>query len=168
MITHMWFTDDALEAAKFYVSLLPDSRIDRVTSNPVDIPGRPAGSVEMVDFTLAGQPFMAIGAGENDAFNHAISLMIRCEEQEEIDRLWSALLKGGSPEPCGWLKDRYGVSWQIVPEVLADMLNDPDRKKAARVMEALLQMEKIDIEELRDAFDGETSTRATAKRRREG
>lgn len=154
LVTHLWFAEEAKEAAEFYVSLLPDSRIERVTNSPADTPNRPAGSVEIVEFTLTGQPFMAISAGKQDAFNHAMSLLIRCENQAEIDRLWSSLLEGGSPEPCGWLTDRYGVSWQITWVALSDMLADQDRQKAKQAMEAMLKMEKIDIKSLQNAFDG--------------
>lgn len=155
LVTHIWFAEDARQAAEFYVSLLPNSQIDRVNDNPADSPDRPPGFLTIVDFTLAGQPFMAISAGKHDAFNHAVSLMIRCDEQAEIDRLWTSLLDGGAPEPCGWLTDRYGVSWQITATVLSDMLADPDRSKAKRAMEAMMKMEKIDIATLQRAFLGD-------------
>src|SRR5688572_20457384 len=118
IVPHLWFVDSAVEAANFYVSLFPDSRVDSVTPIPADTPSGPAGSVPVVEFTLAGQPFMAISAGPLDPFNHAISFIVPCESQDELDRYWDALLEGGSSEACGWLKDRYGVSWQIVPAVL--------------------------------------------------
>lgn len=151
---HLWFAERAEEAAAFYVSLFPDSRIDRVTGIPADTPSGPAGSVQVVDFTLAGQQFMAIGAGPLDPFNHAISFVVNCDDQAEVDRLWDALSDGGLAEQCGWLKDRYGVSWQIVPTVLGELIADPDREKARRVMEAMLQMVKLDIAGLRRAYDG--------------
>jgi predicted 3-demethylubiquinone-9 3-methyltransferase (glyoxalase superfamily) len=116
---HLWFTDKAEEAARFYTSIFPNSHVTRVTPIPAETPSGPAGSVPVVEFTLNGQPFMAISAGPLDPFNHAISFMVPCESQEELDRYWDALLEGGSTEQCGWLKDRYGVSWQIVPVGLA-------------------------------------------------
>jgi predicted 3-demethylubiquinone-9 3-methyltransferase (glyoxalase superfamily) len=153
----LWFEKDAEEAARFYVSLLPDSRIDSVTPLPADSPSGPAGSVQVVEFTLAGQPFMAMSAGPLDPFNHAISFMVNCDSQAEIDRLWDALSDGGSIERCGWLKDRYGVSWQIVPAVLGEMMKDNDKAKARRVAEAMLQMVKLDIAGLQKAYDGATA-----------
>jgi predicted 3-demethylubiquinone-9 3-methyltransferase (glyoxalase superfamily) len=149
----LWFADKAEEAARFYVSLLPNSRIDSVTTLPADTPSGPAGSVPVVEFTLGGQQFMAFQAGRPDPFNHAISFIVNCEDQAEIDRLWNALSAGGSPEQCGWLKDRYGVSWQIVPRVLGEMMKDKDRAKARRVAEAMLKMVKLDIGGLRKAYD---------------
>ena len=151
---HLWFADQAVEAASFYVSLFPDSRIDAVTPIPADTPSGPAGSVQVVEFTLAGQQFMAINAGPLDPFNHAISFLVNCEDQAEIDRLWDALSAGGAIEQCGWLKDRYGVSWQIVPKALGEMIKDKDRAKARRVAEAMLKMVKLDIEGLRQAYEG--------------
>ena len=149
----LWFIDKAEEAAAFYVSLFADSRVDRVIDIP-DSPRSPSKSVKLVDFTLAGQQFTAMNAGPLDPFNHAISLTVNCDDQAEVDRLWDALSQGGSIEQCGWLKDRYGVSWQVVPTVLIDMLADPDRAKAARVTEAMLGMVKLDIDGFRRAFDG--------------
>lgn len=154
IVPHLWYARDAVEAANFYVSLLPDSRIDAVTTIPADTPSGPADTLEVVDFTLAGQPFVAMNAGPFDNFNHAISFMVNCDTQAEIDKLWEALGKGGTIEQCGWLKDRFGVSWQIVPTKLADMMRDPDRKRAKRVMEAVLKMVKLDIAELTRAYEG--------------
>ena len=143
---HLWYTDRADEAAGFYVSVFPDSRIDRVTRLPADSPSGPAGSVVVVAFTLIGQPFMAMSAGPLDPFNHAISFQVICDGQEEIDRYWDALLQGGGrAEQCGWLQDRFGVSWQVAPAILGDMLSDPDRARAARAMAAMLQMVKMDV-----------------------
>ncbi|HEX8167613.1 MAG TPA: VOC family protein [Beijerinckiaceae bacterium] len=150
----LWYAEKAEEAARFYVSLLPDSRIVSVTSLPADSPSGPAGSVQVVEFTLAGRPFMAMSAGPLDPFNHAVSFMIECDDQAEIDRLWDALSAGGTVEQCGWLKDRYGLSWQIVPKVLGEMMTDKDRARAARVAQAMLKMVKIDIAGLRKAYDG--------------
>ena len=153
----LWYTDKAEEAAAFYVSLLPDSRIDNVSTLPADTPSGPEGSVQVVEFTLAGQPFMAMTAGPLDPFNHAISFMVNCDDQAEIDRLWAALSKGGTVEQCGWLKDRYGVSWQIVPTVLGEMMKDRDRAKVRRATQAMLKMVKFDIAELQKAYRGEAA-----------
>ncbi len=155
VVPFLWFADKAEEAAALYVSLLPDSRIDSVTSMPAESPSGPPGSVQVVEFTLAGRPFTAMNAGPMDPFNHAISFVIECGDQAEIDRLWDALLKdGGAAEQCGWLKDKFGVSWQIVPTLLQEMMKDPDRARAGRAMEAMLKMVKIDIAGLRKAYDG--------------
>ena len=154
VIPHLWYADKAEEAASFYVSLLPNSRIDSVTALPADTPSGPAGSVQIVEFTLAGQPYLALNAGPLDPFNHAISFVINCDDQAEIDRLWDALSEGGSVEQCGWLKDRYGLSWQIVPRVLGEMMKDRDPARSKRVAEAMLKMVKLDIDGLRKAYDG--------------
>jgi predicted 3-demethylubiquinone-9 3-methyltransferase (glyoxalase superfamily) len=152
IVPHLWYVKDAAQAAEFYVSIFPDSRIDDVTQIPADTPSGPAGSVDVVEFTLAGQPFMAISAGPLDDFNHAISFMVNCATQEEIDYYWSALLQGGTPEQCGWLRDRYGVAWQINPVMLGEMIKHPDRERARRATEAMLKMQKFDIAELERAF----------------
>lgn len=152
---HLWYTKEAEEAARFYASIFPDSQIDRVTPMPAETPSGPPGSVMVVEFTLCGQRFMAMSAGPLDPFNHAISLMVSCEDQAEIDRYWDALLAGGGePEQCGWLRDRYGVCWQIVPAELDDMTADPDTTKAKRAVEAMLTMVKLDIAALRAAYEG--------------
>ena len=152
----LWFDHNAEEAANFYVSLLPDSHIDGVYRSPADNPSTPAGAVLIVDFTLAGQKLQGLNGGPEFRFTEVISLVIECEDQAEVDRLWDALTQGGGqPGPCGWLKDRYGLSWQIVPRELNEMLSDPDQGRAGRAMEAMLKMGKIDIAELRRAFDGE-------------
>jgi predicted 3-demethylubiquinone-9 3-methyltransferase (glyoxalase superfamily) len=151
---HLWFASGAVEAAEFYVSLFPDSRIDSVTPIPADTPSGPAGSVQVIEFTLAGQSFMAIEAGPLDPFNHSISFLVGCEDQAEVDRLWDALSTGGTVEQCGWLKDRWGLSWQISPVALGEMMKHPDRTRAKRVMEAMLGMKKLDIAALRRAYDG--------------
>lgn len=122
-----------------------------------DTSSGPEGSVPVVEFTLAGQPFMAISAGPLDEFNHSISFMVNCDDQAEIDRLWDALSEGGTIEMCGWLKDRYGLSWQIVPTALGEMIRDPDRERARRVAAAMLMMKKLDIAGLRAAYDGEVA-----------
>ena len=152
----LWFDGEAEEAAGFYVSLLPDSRIEHVQRNVMDSPGGKAGSVLVVKFTLAGQSFLALNGGTRFEYTHAISFMIECEDQAEVDRLWDALLDGGMAEQCGWLKDRYGVPWQIVPRVLLQLLDDPDPAKAQRVMQAMLGMVKLDIAALRAAHAGTT------------
>jgi predicted 3-demethylubiquinone-9 3-methyltransferase (glyoxalase superfamily) len=151
----LWFVSEAEEAATFYVSLLPDSRIERVQRNVMDSPGGKAGSVLIVEFTLAGQRFLALNGGEPCEYTHAVSFHIGCADQAEVDRLWDALTAGGgTPVQCGWLRDRYGVSWQIVPTELHRMLADPDQAKAQRVMQALLGMVKLDFEALRRAYAG--------------
>jgi predicted 3-demethylubiquinone-9 3-methyltransferase (glyoxalase superfamily) len=147
----LWFDGEAEEAAKFYVSLLPDSRIDHVQRNVIDSPAGKAGTVLVVQFTLAGQRFLALNGGTRFEYTHAISFQVDCADQGEVDRLWDALSAGGAVERCGWLRDRYGVSWQIVPRVLPEMLGDPDPAKAQRVMQAMLQMVKLDIAALKAA-----------------
>jgi predicted 3-demethylubiquinone-9 3-methyltransferase (glyoxalase superfamily) len=154
IVPHLWYTDRAVEAAGFYAGIFPDSRIERATTVPSDTPSGPAGSVEVVEFTLCGRPFRAIGAGPLDPFNHAISFVVSCRDQAEVDRYWDALLDGGTAEQCGWLRDRYGLAWQIVPEALGVMMADPDRARAQRVGEAMLGMVKFDIGALQAAFDG--------------
>jgi predicted 3-demethylubiquinone-9 3-methyltransferase (glyoxalase superfamily) len=141
----LWFDGEAEEAVKFYVSLLPDSRVDHVQRNVTDSPAGKAGSVLVVKFTLAGQSFLALNGGSRFEYTHAISFFVDCVDQTEVDRLWDALSDGGSVERCGWLKDRYGISWQIVPSVLPRLLGDPDPAKAQRVMQAMLGMVKLDI-----------------------
>jgi predicted 3-demethylubiquinone-9 3-methyltransferase (glyoxalase superfamily) len=155
IVPNLWYTDKAEEAAAFYASLLPESRVDAITTMPADSPSGSAGSVKIVEFTLLGRPFMAFGAGEFDSFNHAISLMVECDTQAEIDLLWLALSDGGAVEQCGWLKDRYGLSWQIVPTVLGEFMKDRDRVRAKRVATAMLKMIKLDIEGLKRAYAGE-------------
>jgi predicted 3-demethylubiquinone-9 3-methyltransferase (glyoxalase superfamily) len=150
----LWYTDKAEEAAAFYASVLPNSKVDSVTALPADSPSGPAGSVKVVEFTLMGQPFMAMSAGPLDPFNHAVSFMVEGEDQREVDRLWDALGAGGTPEACGWLRDRYGLSWQIVPKALGEMMKDPDRMRAKRVAEAMLGMVKLDVAALQKAYDG--------------
>jgi predicted 3-demethylubiquinone-9 3-methyltransferase (glyoxalase superfamily) len=151
----LWFDGQAEEAAKLYVSLLPDSRIDKIQKNPVDGPAGKAGSVLVVDFTLAGQRFMALNGGMKMEYTNAVSLKIDCADQAEVDRLWDGLLaNGGHPEQCGWLRDRYNVPWQIVPTALLKYLGGPDSAGAKRVMQAMLQMVKLDIEGLRKAYEG--------------
>ena len=149
----LWFDKNAEEAASFYVSLLPDSQIDKVWNSPSDNPSTKEGEVLLVDFTVAGQKLQGLNGGPDFKFNEAVSLVIECEDQAEIDRLWDTLCAdGGEPGPCGWLKDRYGLSWQITPRELNEMLASDDRDGARRAMEAMLQMGKIDVEACRRAF----------------
>ena len=147
----LWFDGEAEEAAKLYVSLLPNSRIEHVQKNVTDSPAGKAGTVLVVDFTLAGQRFMALNGGRRFEYTHAISFKIDCADQAEVDRLWDTLSAGGTIEQCGWLKDRYGVCWQITPAALGKMMRDPDRAKAGRVMKAMLAMKKIDLAALEKA-----------------
>lgn len=155
MYTCLWFDGTAEEAAGFYTSLFPDSHVDRVWRSPADTPSGPAGTVLTVDFTLLGQRVQGLNGGDDFTFNEAISFVIECDDQDEVDRLWDALTaEGGEPGPCGWLKDRYGLSWQIVPRELNDLLNDTDPERSRRAMEAMLQMGKLEIAELRRAADG--------------
>jgi predicted 3-demethylubiquinone-9 3-methyltransferase (glyoxalase superfamily) len=151
----LWFDGEAEEAANFYVLLLPDSRIETVQRNSVDGPGGKAGTVLVVEFTLAGQRFMALNGGMRFEYTHAVSFKIDCADQAEVDRLWDALLAGGGQaERCGWLKDRYGLSWQIVPTALPKYLGGADRAGAQRAMQAMLGMIKLDIAALKRAYEG--------------
>lgn len=151
----LWFDGKAQEAAAFYVSLLPDSRIDKIMRSPADYPGGSAGSVLTVDFTLAGQQYMGLNGGPEFPFTEAVSFTINCEDQAEVDRYWDALIAGGgAPVQCGWLKDRYGLSWQVVPTILPKLMADPDPAKARRVMEAMMEMVKIDVAALEAAYEG--------------
>jgi predicted 3-demethylubiquinone-9 3-methyltransferase (glyoxalase superfamily) len=148
----LWFDGKAQEAATFYTELLPDSHIDRLFRSPADTPSGPAGMVLVVDFTLAGQRFQGLNGGPDFRFNEAVSFVIECDDQAEVDRLWDALTaNGGEPGPCGWLKDRFGLSWQIVPRELNELMEDPDPERARRATEAMLKMGKIEVEELRKA-----------------
>jgi predicted 3-demethylubiquinone-9 3-methyltransferase (glyoxalase superfamily) len=154
----LWYTKEAEDAAAFYTSIFPNSRVRRVTALPSDSPSGPAGSVKIVEFELFGQPFTAMSAGPLDPFNHAISLLVTCDDQGEIDRYWDGLLAGGgTPEQCGWLRDRYGLSWQIVPAGFGEMMSDPDRARAKRVSDAMLKMVKIDIAALEAAYAGKAA-----------
>jgi predicted 3-demethylubiquinone-9 3-methyltransferase (glyoxalase superfamily) len=148
----LWFADQAEEAANFYTSVFPNSRITEVQRSSDDGPG-PSGSVMVVSFELDGERFMALNGGGHVTFSEAISLYVDCETQDEVDALWNALTEGGVESQCGWLRDRYGVSWQIVPRSLSEMLADPDPVKAGAVMQAMLKMTKIDTQVLRDAYE---------------
>jgi predicted 3-demethylubiquinone-9 3-methyltransferase (glyoxalase superfamily) len=146
----LWFDTEGEEAAQFYTSLFPNSRIVEVTRYGSAGP-RPEGTVMSVSFELDGQRFIALNGGPDFKFNEAISLEVDCESQEEVDKYWNALTEGGEEGPCGWLKDKYGVSWQIVPRVLTELISDPDQAKAQRVMAAMLKMQKIEVAELERA-----------------
>jgi predicted 3-demethylubiquinone-9 3-methyltransferase (glyoxalase superfamily) len=151
----LWFADEAEEAANFYVSLLPNSQIDKVQRSAIDTPSGKAGSVLVVSFTLAGQEFMALNGGKRIEHTNAISFKIDCADQAEVDRLWGALSSNGGAEiQCGWVKDRYGVSWQIVPSIFPKLLGGPDQAGARRAMQAMMKMVKLDIAALQKAYDG--------------
>jgi predicted 3-demethylubiquinone-9 3-methyltransferase (glyoxalase superfamily) len=149
----LWYTNQAEEAANFYASTFPDSHVDRVTAMQNESPSGPPGSVKIVEFTVLGQPFIAMSAGPLDPFNHSVSFLVTCDDQAEIDRYWEALLEGGSAEQCGWLKDKYGLSWQIVPAILSRLMAEPDKDKAKRTGEAMMKMVKLDIAALQAAFE---------------
>ena len=142
----LWFDGDAEAATAFYVSLLPDSRVTAVNRSPVDTPSGPAGSILTVQFVLAGHDYVALNGGPNFRFTEAVSFMVMTEDQAETDRLWDALIAdGGSENACGWLKDRWGLSWQITPRRLMDLTTDPDPARAAAAMQSMMTMRKIDI-----------------------
>jgi predicted 3-demethylubiquinone-9 3-methyltransferase (glyoxalase superfamily) len=147
----LWFDTQAEEAARFYVSIFPDSRITKVTRYNEAGPG-PAGSVMTVEFELDGQSLVALNGGPQFKFNEALSLSIACKNQQEVDHFWNSFAQGGEEGPCGWIKDRYGLSWQVNPTILGEMLSDPDAGKARRVMQAMLEMKKIDIAGLTRAY----------------
>lgn len=152
--TCLWFDGKAEEAAEFYASLLPDSHVDRVWRSPADTPSGPAGMVLTVDFTLLGNRVQGLNGGPEFQFNEAVSFVVECADQAEVDRLWEALTAdGGEPGSCGWLKDRFGLSWQIVPRQLNELMSDPDSERARRAMEAMMQMGKIEVDEVRRAAD---------------
>jgi predicted 3-demethylubiquinone-9 3-methyltransferase (glyoxalase superfamily) len=145
----LWFDGNAEEAANFYVTLLPDSRVDAVIQAPADNPSTPRGAVLLVKFTLAGQPFLGLNGGPTFKFTEAVSFTIDCEDQAEVDRLWAALTAdGGAPSACGWLKDRFGLSWQIVPKVLPQLMSGGDPARSERVMQAMMGMSKLDVAKL--------------------
>ena len=152
--TYLWFNDQAEEAAQFYTSIFDNSRVVSVTRDEVGV-GGPKGRAMVVQFQLEGQDFLALNGGPQFKFTEAISLLVNCETQAEVDRLWNKLIGGGGEESqCGWLKDKYGLSWQIIPRALGEMIGDKDPTKAKRAVEAMLQMRKIDIATLRRAYDG--------------
>jgi predicted 3-demethylubiquinone-9 3-methyltransferase (glyoxalase superfamily) len=153
---YLWFEDNAEEAAKFYTSIFKNSRVINIThygESAAEVSGRPKGTVMTVTFELEGQRFMALNGGPIFKFSPAISFLVSCETQQEVDDLWEKLSEGGQVEQCGWLKDKVGVSWQIVPNILGEMIKDKDTKKSERVIKAMLQMKKIDIQGLRKAYE---------------
>ncbi|WP_295813809.1 VOC family protein [uncultured Nitratireductor sp.] len=154
VIQHLWFEKDMERALRLYTSLIPGSTIESLTTLPAETPSGPAGRVKIARFRLGDQRYQGIEAGPLDPFNHSFSIMIECETQAEIDRLWAALGKEGETEHCGWLKDRWGLCWQIVPRRLGELVNDPDPATARRVTEAMLQMVKLDLAEIEAAARG--------------
>lgn len=153
---HLWFDSNAEVASKFYTSIFKNSRIIDIAyygEAAAEVSGRPKGTVMAVTFELEGQRFIALNGGPVFKFTPAISLFVSCETQQEVDELWEKLSKDGETEQCGWLKDKFGVSWQIVPFILGEMLHDKDAKRSERVMKALLQMKKLDIDALRKAYE---------------
>ena len=159
----LWFDDKAEEAVRFYTSIFKNSEILSVTryeEEGAKAAGRPKGSVMTIAFTLEGQEFIALNGGPTFTFSPAISFVVNCKTQKEIDRLWEKLSEGGEKDRCGWLKDKYGVSWQIVPTVLAEMLQDKDPMKLTKVMEAILKMNKIDMKTLKQAYEEENKLKA--------
>jgi predicted 3-demethylubiquinone-9 3-methyltransferase (glyoxalase superfamily) len=152
----LWFDDKAEEAAKFYVSIFKHAKLGHTTrygEAGAKVSGRPKGSVMTVTFEIEGQEFMALNGGPHFKFSEAISFIVNCETQEEIDEFWEKLSDGGEKGVCGWLKDKYGLSWQIVPTVLGKMMQDKDSGKTNRVMRAILQMKKLDIKRLEEAYE---------------
>jgi predicted 3-demethylubiquinone-9 3-methyltransferase (glyoxalase superfamily) len=153
----LWFDNQAEEAVNFYVSIFKNSKIGNITRynrEVAEVSRQPEGSVMTIDFQLEGQDFIALNGGPQFKFTEAISFSVDCKTQEEVDELWAKLSAGGEEGPCGWLKDKYGLSWQIVPTVLTQMLQDKNAKKAARVTHAMLQMKKLDIRALQQAYEG--------------
>jgi predicted 3-demethylubiquinone-9 3-methyltransferase (glyoxalase superfamily) len=151
---HLWFERDMEAALRFYTSLVPGSSITWISAIPADTPSGPAGSVKVAAFTLGDQHYMAVQAGPLDPFNHSFSIIVECDDQAEIDRLWEALKEGGAVERCGWLRDRWGLCWQITPKRLGELMNGQDPAKAKRVAEAMLKMVKFDIAGLEAAARG--------------
>jgi predicted 3-demethylubiquinone-9 3-methyltransferase (glyoxalase superfamily) len=151
----LWFHGRAEEAAEFYASVFTDGHVDKVVRAASDNPSTPAGEVLTVEFTIAETGFVGLNGGPDFTFNEAISFVVDCADQAEVDHYWDALIEGGGePSVCGWLKDRFGVSWQVVPRQLNQMLESTDREAAARAMDAMLKMEKLDVERLREAYEG--------------
>jgi len=154
----LWYDTQAEEAANFYVSIFDNSRIIRVlhySEAGFEIHGKPAGSILTVEFELNGQRFTALNGGPQFKFSEAISLEVTCETQQEIDYYWDKLVEGGEEGPCGWLKDKFGLSWQITPAILSEMLSDENKQKTHRVMDAFLQLKKLDIATIKKAYAGE-------------
>jgi len=151
----LWYAKEAEEAAKLYASIFPDSKVESVTSMQSDSPSGPPGSVKVVTFTIMGQRFQAMSAGPHHDFNDAISFVVQCDDQAELDRYWDALLEsGGKPQACGWIMDRFGLRWQIVPTAMQGWMADKDPVRSKRVTDAMLQMIKLDIPTLEKAYKG--------------
>lgn len=150
----LWYQNEAEEAAKFYVSLLPGSRIDHVFRSPVDTPSGKEGSVLTVEFTLAGTQYLGLNGGMEIPFSNAVSFQIHCDDQAEVDRIWDAIAIDGKPQACGWINDRWGLPWQIVPRRLTQLIQDPDPVRAKRAMTAMMEMVKIDVAALEKAVLG--------------
>ncbi len=151
IIPFLWFDNQAEESVNFYINIFKNSRIKNISRYGEAGPG-PKGSVMTVSFELEGQEFTALNGGPQFKFTEAISLYVKCKSQEEVDYFWEKLTEGGEEQPCGWLKDKFGVSWQVIPTVLVDLLNDPDPEKSGRVTEAMLKMKKIDVKVLEEAY----------------
>lgn len=151
--TFLWFNDNAEEAVNFYVGIFKDSKVLSISRYGQGAP-LPKGTVLVAKFQLEGQTFLALNGGPRFSFSEAISLYVDCQTQEEVDELWEKLSAGGSTQMCGWLKDKYGLSWQVIPRALGELMGDKDPEKAGRVMQAMLQMQKIDIAGLKRAYDG--------------
>jgi predicted 3-demethylubiquinone-9 3-methyltransferase (glyoxalase superfamily) len=155
IVPNLWFDGDAEEAAHFYTSVFPNSRINKVNRAAADNPSGKAGDVLTVDFTVLGQPFTGLNGGPDFKFNEAISFLIDCEDQAEVDKYWDVLVEGGGEHSvCGWLKDRWGVSWQVIPHQMLEYLESTDREASARAFKAMLGMTKLDVNELRRAYEG--------------
>ena len=151
----LWFDGKAEEAARFYTEIFPDSEITAIHRAPADTPSGPEGSVLTVDFTIAGQDFIGLNGGPDFQFNESVSFSIDCADQAEVDRYWDALIQGGGEHSvCGWLKDRYGLSWQVIPHRLTELVNGPDPDGARRAMKAMLEMTKIDVAAIEQAYEG--------------
>src|SRR6266850_6085505 len=153
----LWFDDQAEEAANFYASIFKNSKVGKITryeEESARAAGRPAGTAMTVEFEIEGQKFVALNGGPHFKFTEAVSFVVSCETQEEVDYFWSKLSEGGAESQCGWLKDKFGLSWQIVPTILVQLLTDKDGQKSQRVMKAMLQMKKIEIEPLKQAYEG--------------
>jgi predicted 3-demethylubiquinone-9 3-methyltransferase (glyoxalase superfamily) len=153
IVPFLWYAKEAEEAARLYASIFPDSRVDRVTALMSESPSGPPGSVKVVEFTLFGQPFQAMTAGPHHDFNDAISMLVLCEDQSEVDRYWNAILEsGGKAQACGWITDRFGVRWQIVPRALEEMMRDKDPVRSKKASDAMLKMIKLNVATLEKAY----------------
>lgn len=153
IVTYLWFDHQAEEAMNYYLAIFPNSKVVSVSRYGDEVPGL-AGMVMTAHFQLAGEDFMALNGGPHFHFSEAISLFVNCDDQNEVDMLWEKLSAGGEEQPCGWLKDKYGLSWQIIPRALGELMGDPDPVKASRVGQAMMTMTKIDIAGLRRAYEG--------------